>query len=70
MGFYEIDNIDNANICTTPVNPKEYFEKLKNQSINKKHKGVRHDTVGMNFESYAERINTLCNTDSELRTKS
>ena len=34
MGLYEIENIDNANICTITVNPKEYFEKLKNRSIN------------------------------------
>ena len=34
MGFCKIDNIDNANICTIAVNPKEYFEKLKkNQSL-------------------------------------
>ena len=41
MGLYEIENIDNANICTIAVNPKEYFEKLKNRSINKKHKVVK-----------------------------
>ena len=50
MGLYEIENIDNTNICKIAVNPKEYFEKLKNRSINKKYKGVRRDTVGMNFE--------------------
>ena len=65
MGLYDIENIDNENICTIAVNLKEYIEKLKNRSINKKLKGVRRDTVGMNFESYTERINTLCNTDSK-----
>ena len=65
MGLYEIENIDNANICTIAVNPKEYFEKLKNRLINKKHKGVRRDTPGMNFESYAERINVLKEIGSE-----
>ena len=50
MGLYEIENINNVNICTIPVNPKEYFKKLKNRSINKKHKGGRRDTTGMNFE--------------------
>ena len=40
MGLYEIENIDNQNICTIAVNPKEYFEKFKNRKINKKHKGV------------------------------
>ena len=44
MGLYEIENIDNANICTIDVNLKEYFKKLKNRSINKTQKGVRRDT--------------------------
>ena len=59
MGLYEIEIIDNQNICTIAINPKEYFEKFKNRKINKKHKGVRRDTPGMCFESYAMRINTL-----------
>ena len=41
MGLYEIENLDNQNICTIAINPKEYIEKFKNRSINKKHKGVR-----------------------------
>ena len=65
MGLYEIENIDNANICTIAVKSKEYFEKLKNRSINKKHKGVRRDTPAMNFESYAERIRVLRKIDSD-----
>ena len=59
MGLFEIENIDNQNICTIAINPKEYFEKFKNRNINKKHKGVRRDTPGMNFESYAARIKNL-----------
>ena len=59
MGLCEIENIDNQNICTIAVNPKEYFEKFKNRKINKKHKGVRRDTPGMHFERYAVRINNL-----------
>ena len=60
MGLYEIENIDNQNICTIAVNPKEYFEKFKDRKINKKHKGVRKDTQGMNFERNTMRINMLC----------
>ena len=59
MGLFEIENIDNQNICTIAINPKEYFEKFKNRKINKKHKGVRRDTSGMNFENYAARIKDL-----------
>ena len=63
MGLYEIENIKNQNICTTAVNPKEYFEKFKDRKINKKHKSVRKDTLGMCFESYAMRINSLRDID-------
>ena len=50
MGLYEIKNIDNPSICNITINPKEYSEKSKSRQINKKHKGVRRDTPGMNFE--------------------
>ena len=53
MRLYKIENIDNQNICTIAINPKEYFEKFKNRKINKKHKGVGRDTEGMSFEAYA-----------------
>ena len=43
MGPYKIENIDNQNICTIAINPREHFEKFKNRKINKKHKGVRRD---------------------------
>ena len=56
MGLFEIENIDNPNVCTIAVNPKEYFEKFKNKHINKKHKGVKRGTPGMMFENYANRI--------------
>ena len=61
MGLFETESIDNQNICTIAVNPKEYFEKFKDRAINKKHKGVRRDTTGMHFESYAARIRNLRN---------
>ena len=59
MGLFEIENIENQNICTVAVNPKEYFEKFKDKNINKKHKGVRKNTKGMDFERYANRIKDL-----------
>ena len=63
MGLYEIENTDNPNICTIAINLKQYFEKLKNWKINKKHKGVRIDTPEMNFESYAEKISSIRQID-------
>ena len=40
VGLYEVENINNANILTIAINPKEYFEKYKEFSANKKHKGL------------------------------
>ena len=59
VGLYEIENIDNPNLVTIAINPKEYFEKYKDYFINKKHKGVKKNTPGMNFEAYSERLVTL-----------
>ena len=56
VGLYEVESIDNANLVTIAVNPKEYIEIFKNKAINKKHKGVKKSTPGMNFESFASRI--------------
>ena len=28
MELYEVENLDNENLCTTAINPKEYFEKF------------------------------------------
>ena len=69
MELYHTENIDNPNICTFTVNPKEYLGKLKNRSINKKHKGVSQDMPGMNFESYAERIKDIKEIGSKKNKK-
>ena len=52
----EVESIDNANIVTIAVNPKEYFEVFRNKAINKKHKGVKKSIPGMNFEAFSSRI--------------
>ena len=69
MGPYEIENIDNQNICTIVNNPKEYFEKFKNRKINNKHNGVRRDMKGMSFEAYANRIMSLRQLDCKNNKK-
>ena len=56
---YEIESIDNANVITISVNPKEYFEKYRDKTVNKKHKGLKKDTPGMNFEAYSQCICSL-----------
>ena len=69
MGLYKIESLENPNVCTIAVNPKEYFEKFKNNTINKKHKGVRRGTPGMDFESYASRKTPLRSLDCQKDEK-
>ena len=69
MGLYEVENLNNANLCKIAINPKEYFEKFKGRKINKKHKGVRRDTLGRTFESYTERISSLRQLDTKSEKK-
>ena len=56
VGLYEVESIDNANLVTLAVNPKEYIEIFKDKDLNKKHKGIKKSAQGMNFESFAARI--------------
>ena len=56
VGLYEVESINNPNIITLAVNPKEYFEVFRSKEINKKHKGIKKNTPGMTFESFASRI--------------
>ena len=56
VGLYEAESIDNANLVTIAVNPKEYMEIFKNKDLNKKHKGIKKTTAVMNFESFASRM--------------
>lgn len=64
MGLYEIESISSATFCTISINPKEYFKKFKNCSVNKKHKEVRKDQPEMNFKCYSERIHPLREIDT------
>ena len=69
MELYEVENLDNANLCTIAINPKEYLEKFKDRKINKKHKGVRRDTPGMAFQSYTERTSSLRQLEAKPPTQ-
>ena len=59
VGLYKVESIDNPNIVTIAVNPEEQFQVFRNKAINKKHKGVKKSTPGMNFEAFASRIMDL-----------
>ena len=52
IGLYEIESIDNPNIITISINPKEYFEKYRDKRINKKTLRLKRDTPAMDFETY------------------
>ena len=56
VGLYEVESVDNPNVVTIAVNPKEYLEVFRNKELNKKHKGIKKSTPGMNFESFSTRI--------------
>ena len=56
VGIYEDKSIDYPTILTIAVNPKEYFEKYKDRTFNKKSKRIKKDTPGMDFEAYAAKL--------------
>ena len=51
VSLYKIQSIDNRNILNISINPKVYFKKYRDKIINKKHKGLKRDTPGMDFEA-------------------
>ena len=60
VGLYEFENIEHGIICAICVNPKEYFELYGIlYKTNKKYKGVRRSTKGMDFDKYASPILTI-----------
>ena len=59
VGLHEFENIEQGITCAIYVNPKEYFELYGiYYETNKKHKGIRKGTKGMDFDNYAGRILT------------
>ena len=59
LGYFLIENIDDPCIVSVAVNPKEYFEQFESQVVNKIHKVLRKGAVGMEFEDFAKRINSI-----------
>ena len=64
LGYFEIENIDNPCILTIACNPNEYFELFENNKVNKKHKGIRKGSSGLNYESCVSRLVSLTNFDT------
>ena len=65
-GFFEIESIDKPNVITIALNPKEYYERFINHSDNKKHKGLKKSTPGMDFDSYSNRLSDLTEYSNEF----
>ena len=68
-GLYEVEHIDDPCYVTLAVNPKEYFEYFKSNSTNKKHKGIKKGSAGMEYKNYAERIKPLLNFNTYKKPK-
>ena len=69
LGLYEVENIDDPCYVTLAVNPKEYFEYFKSELVNKKHKGIKKGSIGMEFKNYAERIEPIKEFDKFQKSK-
>ena len=77
VGPFEVENIDNANVITIELNPKEYYERFVNYSDNKKNKGIKKLTPDMAFDSYSnclsdltEYFNEFLSTDNKVKKMS
>ena len=69
VGYFEVENIDKANIVTIALNPKEYYERFEDTADNKKHEGLHKSTPGMDFDPYSARLSDLTEYYSEFLTK-
>ena len=69
VSLFEIKNIDTPNVITIALNPKEYYERFHDHSDNKKHKGLKKYTGGMDFDSYSERLVDLTEFSKEFLRK-
>ena len=59
VGLFETESINISNIITISINPKEYLEEFEDQSINKKHKGIKKGTPGMDFCAYFSKLSDI-----------
>ena len=59
VGLFEIESINVPNIITIAINPKEYREEFQDFSNNKKHKGIKKGTPGMDFSAYCSKLRNI-----------
>ena len=65
--LHEVESIDNANMITIAVNPKEYYEEHRSRHWNKKHKGMRKDFRGMTLKHLL--VKSCHSTSMKMLTK-
>ena len=66
VGFFETEIIDKPNVITIVLNPKEYYGRFIDHSNNKKHKGLKTSTPGMDFDSYCSQLSDLTKYSNEF----
>ena len=66
VGFFEIESIDKQKVITIVLNQKEYYERFIDHSDNKKHKGLKKSTPGMDFDSYSNRLSHFVEYSNEF----
>ena len=69
LDLYEVEHTDHPCYVTLAVNPKEHFEYFKSKLINKKHKGIKKGSGGMECKNYVERIKPLLDFKTYKKSK-
>ena len=69
LSLYEVESINDPCLVTLAVNPKECFEYFESENINKKHKGIKKGSAGMDYENFAERIKPLYDFNKYIKPK-
>ena len=69
LGLYEVEHVNDPCYITLAVNPKEYLELFKSDTINKKHKGIKKDSAGMDYKNYSEKIKPLFDFETYKQPK-
>ena len=69
VGLFETGSINKPTVATVVLNSKEYYERFHDHSDNKKHKGLKKSTRGMDFDSYSERLADLNELSKEYLKK-
>ena len=67
--LFEIESINKVTVIAIALNPKEYYERFNDHSDNKKHRGLKKSTCGVDFDSYSSRLADLNEFSKEIFKK-